>query len=342
MGISSRSSVIYSMTPGMRLTLAVLSVLTVFLVGSAGYMIIEVEHHPSFLDAAYMTVITLSTVGYGEVWPQSPAGKLWTIGVITVGIATVSVAVTSLIALFISGDLRLAREKKKMHNSVGKLRQHTILCGYGRMGSMVAEDLKAAGKSVVIIEARSVMTDELKMDGYYYVIGDATAETTLLEAGLAHAADLVAMLPHDADNVFITLTARALQPDLTIIARAEQPSTESKLLRAGATRVVCPQQIGANRIASVLLRPNVADFIDMAHRGVDLEMSEYNVSADSMLCGKTLRDVPLRSDVGATVVAIVRSDGYTAYNPAADAQLESGDCLIFVGPAGASERLNEM
>ncbi len=330
------------MTPGMRLTLAILSVLTVFLVGSVGYMIIEVEHHPSFLDAAYMTVITLSTVGYGEVWPQSPPGKLWTIGVITFGIATVSVAVTSLIALFISGDLRHAREKKRMHHSIGKLREHTILCGYGRMGAMVAEDLDAAGKSVVIIESRAESADDLKMEGHHYVIGDATADTTLLEAGLIHATALVAMLPHDADNVFITLTARALQPDIQIITRAEQPSTEGKLLKAGATRVVCPQQIGANRIASVLLRPNVADFIDMAHRGVDLEMSEYLIGSDSMLCGKSLRDVPLRQEVGATVVAIVRSSGKTIYNPAADAQFESGDCLIFVGPVGASDRLDAL
>ncbi len=342
MGVSSSSSGFFNITPGLRLTLAILSVLAVFFIGSAGYMIIEVEHHPSFLDAAYMTVITLSTVGYGEVWPQSPTGKIWTIGVITFGIATVSVAVTSLIALFIGGDLRVAREKKKMHESIGKLRQHTILCGFGRMGEMVADELRAAGKQVVIIEMRPEIAGELRAEGFHFVIGDATEDTCLLEAGLAHASVLVAMLPHDADNVFITLTARALQPDLSIITRAEQPSTEGKLLKAGATRVVCPQQIGANRIASVLLRPNVADFIDMAHRGVDLEMSEYQVSAASMLVGKSLRDVPLRKEVGATIVAIIRSHGKTTYNPDADAKLESGDCLIFVGPAGASERLDSL
>jgi voltage-gated potassium channel len=322
--------------------LSILALLAVFAVGTTGYMLIEAEHHPSLLDAAYMTTITLSTVGYAEVWQLSPAGKLWSIGVIVFGIATVSIAFTSLVTLFVSGEMRSARQRKRMESTIKQISDHVILCGYGRMGALAAEEVTQRGIPVVIIESARDRVRLLRETGVPHIRGDATEEEVLMRAGVMRARALVATLPHDADNVFITLTVHTLRPSVHIIARAEQPSTKPKLIRAGASRVICPQVMGATRIANVLTRPTVVDFVDMADKGVDLEMDEHVVGADSPLAGKSLRDSPLREKTGATVVAIKRADGKTHVNPAPDEILLAGDTLVLVGPAGVCGRLHAM
>jgi voltage-gated potassium channel len=310
--------------------------------GTIGYMIIESDRDLSFLDAAYMTVITLSTVGYTEVWELSPHGRWWTILVIAFGIVTVSVAATSLVALFVSGELRSLRERKRMETTIQQLRNHVIVCGYGRVANLLVNDLEQRAIPMVVVEIKSELEEGLRDAGITYVIGDVTEEETLLNAGLMNARALVTVLPHDADNIFVTLTAHTLRPDLRIIARAEQPKTEGKLKRAGASRVICPQVLGAIRIVNVLTRPNVVDFFDVASKGVDLEMDEYIVQERSSLVGKALRDSQLRESTGAMVIAIKRADGQTLLNPSPEAVLEPQDTLILVGPGGVSSRLDQI
>ena len=330
------------MSPRKRLFWSLMVLIAVFLVGTAGYLVVEADQHPTVLEAAYMTAITLSTVGFTEVWPLGPAGRLWTMGVIFFGIGAVSVSFSSLITLFISGELRLSHEKRKMDHAIQQLRNHVIVCGYGRIGSLVLAELRRRGVPVVAVELRRDLEVDLRDTHIPFIIGDATDETVLLRAGIMHARAVVVTLPHDADNVYITLTVHALCPDLFIVARAEQSATETKLRRAGASRVVSPQVVGATIIANVLTRPNVVEFLAMADRGVDLEMDEYAVTADSPMRGRKLRESGLRGKTGAMVVAIKRADGQTLYSPDAEAVFEAGDTLIIVGPTGVSSRLDKM
>ena len=198
-----------------------------------------------------------------------------------------------------------------------------------------------AGRLVVVEKERTLEPD-LRDAQVPFVIGDATEEDTLLQAGLKRARALVIVLKSDADNVYITLTSHTLCPNLVIVARAEQPTTDAKLTRAGASRVVCPQVIGATKVANILTRPTVVDFVEVANKGVDLELDEYKVSDRSPLVGRSLRDSHVRRKTGAIVVAIKRADGEALVNPDPDAHLEAKDTLILVGPAGVSSRLDNI
>lgn len=331
------------MAPRIRLTISILAVLAVLFAGAAGYMIIESEHHPTFLDSLYMVVITLSTVGYREVIPLDDAGgKAWTILVIVVGIVTVSFAFTSLLSLVVGGELRSLREKKKMEKTIEHMSDHVIICGFGRMGSLVAQELRQEEIPIVIIEKERSLETDLRDNKFPFVIGDATDEETLHAAGVTRAQALVILLHTDSDNVFVTLSAHTLCPELTIIARSEQTTTEAKLIRAGATRVVCPQSIGATKVANILTRPTVVDFVEVANKGVDLEMDEYEIDEASPLVGRSLRDTGVRRKTGATVVAIKRADGETLVSPHPDACFEAKDTVILVGSAGVSSRLDNI
>ncbi|MGB0715242.1 MAG: potassium channel family protein [Phycisphaerae bacterium] len=331
-----------ALSPFRQLQFSILALLAVFWLGTLGFMMVEADRAPSLLDAAFMTAITLSTVGYEPVWELSDAGRLWSLLVITFGIATVSIAFTSLITLFVSGELRTQREKENMQKRLEALRRHIILCGFGRMGSLIAKNLARLDRDFAVIELNEGYEPTLKKMGVPHIIGDATDDDILMQAGLDHARALISVLPHDADNVFITLTANTICPSLKIVARAEQPQTENKLKRAGAARVICPQIIGATRIMDILERPNVVDFVDVAAEGVHLEMDEYIVSEHSALVGKSLRDARLREGPGAMVVAIKRADGETTFNPGPDVTLDANDMLIIVGQTGMSKRIDSM
>ncbi len=330
------------MSPLFRLILSLGTLLSVFLVGTVGYMALETEANPPFLDAAYMTAITLSTVGYQEVWELSPAGRVWTSLIILFGIAAASFSLTSMVTLFVSGEIQEARGRKRMQQSIDRMNDHVIICGFGRMGSLVMEGLKGRGVSVLVIENDRSLEEDLHGSGIPYIMGDATEEEHLEQAGLMRASALVTVLPTDSDNVFITLTAHTLNPKMQIIARAEQSSTLRKLKRAGASSVICPQIIGATRITNVLTRPNVVDFVEMASKGVDLEMDEYIINSTSRLAGVSLKKSLVREKTGATVVAIKRTDGQTLFNPDPSIVLDAGDTLIIVGPAGASEKFDQL
>ncbi len=310
-----------------------------FVVGAGGYVLFA---GAPLGDAAYMTLITLSTVGFKEAWDLDSIGRVWTAVVIVFGVGVVSVAYASLLTVFVGGEIRDVVGRRRVQSKIDKLVGHTILCGFGRMGAMAAELLRADQADVVVVEARKTVRPDLEAANLLFVIGDATEEDTLRAAGLARAGALVSTLPGDADNVYVTLTARSMRPDLHIVTRAEQAATEPKLRRAGANSVVCPQIIGAKRIADILLRPHVVDFFDVAARGVELEMDDYRIGADSALCNTTLRDSQLRQRTGAMVVAITRADGTSVFQPGADEVIRPGDRLILIGRAGTSGRLEEV
>lgn len=303
-------------------------------------MVIESDREVSFSDAAYMTVITLSTVGFREPWPLSANGRLWTIGVISFGIVTVFHALGTLVSMTVSGELRSLRERQRMDKRLEQMKGHVILCGFGRMGALVGQELVRREQPFVAIDTDKTVEEDLRELGVHYRIGDATDDDVLLRAGLLHARALVIALPSDADNVYITLSARSFRSDITIIARAENPTTEAKLKRAGATRVICPQATGAMRIVDVLTKPTLVDFVELANKGVDLEIDEYILRDRSRLVGKTLRESHVRGATGAMVVAIKRAAGKAVVNPDPDAVLDAGDTLILVGPAGVSSMLD--
>lgn len=327
------------MAPSTRLVGAVIVLVGVFLTGVIGFVLIE--HVPLF-DAIYFTAITLSTVGFGETIPLSPAGRVWTLVVIFLGITTVSTAFTSLVAMVVRGEIRSLVGSRKVQSSIARLHDHIILCGFGRMGSLASADLAELGHPLVVIENNPNRRQELSDSGHLFIIGDATEEDVLQAAGLTCAKALVTMLPHDVDNVFVTLTAHSLRPELLIIARAEQPNAESKLKRAGAARVICPQSIGAGKITTILTRPHVVDFFEVAAKGVDLEMDGYTLSERSPLCGDSIGRAQLRSRADAMVVAIRRPDGQTVYNPAPETTLHAHDTLVVIGPRGVSMRLDQL
>ncbi len=327
------------MSPRLRLMLSILALAGVFVIGAVGYLLIESDRDLTFAQAAYMTAITVSTVGYTEVWELSDGGRLWTMGIIVFGIATVSIAFTSLIALFVSGELRSLRETKRMETKLKAMSDHIIVCGYGRMGQLVTTQLAERSVPCVVIELDRDREDDLRKAGLPFLIADATEEETMVLAGLMEARAVIALLPRDTDNVFVTLTAHTLRRDLFIVARAEQPSTQNKLQRAGATRVICPQVIGATKIANVITRPNVVDFVEMANKGVELEMDEVVLTERSPLCGVALKDSGIRERTGAIVVAIKRREGETLFNPVPDAKLMADDTLVLIGPADVSGKL---
>jgi voltage-gated potassium channel len=323
--------------PRRRLLISVGSVLLFLVVGTVGYMLIE--HQPALISL-YMTVITVFTVGFKEVIDLHPSGQVWTMLVIMFGYGTVAIALANLVSLLVGGELRAIRGRLRMNAQIKNLRNHVIICGYGRMGRLIAADLKRDGTPFVVIE--SSPTKEMEALDILFVAGDATEDSTLVEAGVMAARALVSCLGSDADNVYVTLSARELRADLRIISRAENPTTETKLMRAGADSVICPQIIGANKASALLLRPHVVDFVDMASGGVDIEIAQYDVDPESGLAGAKVRESKIRERAGVTIVAIKRADGSQLFNPGPEEVIGQSDQLILIGRRGLSERISQL
>lgn len=314
--------------------------MAVYWIGVAGYIVIDPDL--GLLQAIYMVTITLSTVGYREVVHDSGAAQTWTILIIVVGGLTVAVAGGSLVGMLVEGEVGRLIGSRKLESRIKHLNGHTVICGFGRMGQLLVERLLARNVPLVIVENQQERILAAEQLGCLYVRGDATEETILEQAGVARARNLVAALASDADNLFVTLTARQMRPVLHIVARAENSSTEPKLRRAGADRVISPQSIGAERIATILTHPHVVDFVDVAAKGVELEMEEIEVTPDSVLAGKSLREADIRRLADVMVVAIRRADGTTRFSPGAEEVVRPGDMLITIGQAGAALRLAKM
>jgi voltage-gated potassium channel len=306
-----------------------------------GYYLIEPQY--SWHNAVYMTVISITTTGYEEVGGGlTTAGRVWTIFVLLGGVVTGAVALSLIVAAVVEGRIRGLFGRRQLEQKIASLSGHVIVCGYGRMGRRIAQLLKGSNRSVVVIDNAPGKTAQAEQDGVLYLLGDAQEESVLLAAGIEKASSLIAALPNDAANVFLTLSAHGLNKSLNIIARAQESSAQDKLTKAGATRVICPLIIGSNRIADVLLRPAIADFVEMAHKGVDLEMEQLTIKPDSPIAGKTLLDLALPARAGAMVVAIHRPNRETLYNPGPDATLAEGDMLIVIGKHGMDEAIEKL
>ncbi|MGA1438892.1 MAG: potassium channel family protein [Ilumatobacteraceae bacterium] len=311
-----------------RLRVAVGMVLTVFAVGTVGYVLLGL----SPIDAVYMTVITITTVGYREIIGDDPTSveKLFTMAIIVTGVSTVLYTFTLGVQVVVEGQLREFVGRRRMDKQIAGMRGHVIVCGLGRVGRAVVDDLERTGKQVVVID---IAHDRVRTRSSPTIVGDATLDATLRAAGIEHADALVAALEGDAENLFVTLSSRAIRDDLFIVARARQEESVAKLQRAGADRVVNPQELGAARMASFVARPHVAEFVDvvMHERSLEIRMQELAIDERSPLDGVSVRDADLRQRAGVLVLAIRRSDGTFMVNPDPDTVLSAGQVVIAVG-----------
>ena len=323
-----------------RLIFALVLVIAVVLVGTAGFIILEDR---SFTDALYMTLATISTLGMKSAEQSDPtfAERIWIMCLIVVGITSAMIAVSTVVGMVVEGQVRGILGRRKLSNKIASLSDHIIICGYGRMGRLLAEHLKLRQVPAVVVDLESQHTAQAEQDGFLYVLGDATDETVLRDAGIERARGLVAVLASDAENVFTTLIARDLNHKIFITARAEKLESEKRLLRAGANKVICPSIIGAKRLANILTRPGVVDFIDFAAEGFDLEAEQYRIPPDSKLVGQSLRQANLPRQTGLLVVAVEHKNGATVFNPDPDIVLQADDNMIVIGRLGSMAQLEQ-
>ena len=312
-----------------RLGLALALLAGVVVVGTAGYVLLGF----GLLDALYQTVTTVSTVGFREIRPLSPAGQVFTIVLILTGVGATLYALGVLIENLIEGRLTDLLGRRRMQRRITELSDHVIVCGWGRVGRSIAAEVAAADRDCVVVET---VEGRLADCPHPHVVGDATEDAVLEQAGLLRAAALVAAVESDADNSFIVLSARAVRPDLFIVARARSLDSGQKLRRAGADRVVNPQQIGGARMAAFVLRPHVAEFLDvvMHEENLEFRLEELPVAEDSPVAGLTLRNAHLRDRTGALVLALRDPDGEFRTNPAPDTVLNPGEVIIAIGTEG--------
>ena len=307
--------------------------------GTCGYYF--VEHMPLF-EAFYMTIITLSTVGFAEVIPLSQVGRAMTVIIIILGISVGAYTIGVLVRALVEGELVKIFGRRKMQKQVSGLKNHFIICGFGRIGRIVCSELNADNIDFLVIEQDPSVIEYIQTQKYLYLDMDATSEEALMQAGIMEAKGIVTAVNSDANNVFITMTAKSLRPDVFVLARASEEKNEGKLFRAGATRVVSPYLIGGRRIAQMLKKPTVVDFIDIAMMGshLGLMMEEATIGNKSSLIGKTLIDSHLRKDYGVIIVAIKKLSGDMVFNPTFSEKLEAGDVIVVIGKKEDLKRMD--
>ena len=300
----------------------------VLFAGVIGYMVIEGW---SFVESLYMTVITLSTVGYKEVYTLSDAGRIFTVFLIIGGVGFMLYAVTTMVQYVVEFRIRSRLESRRMKNRITQLKGHTILCGYGRVGSQVARSLSAEGKRFVVIDTDSGKIAQADEDGYLYIQGNASRDEVLQEAGIGRARSLIAAVGNDADNIYITLSAKVLRPDIFVVARGSDEESESKLKRAGADRTILPLHLSGRRMAMLALRPLVVDLIEttMQSRDRSLLLEDVKITTDSLMAGATVKEIEHHRRVIA-VLAVRKSDGRLQTRPHADMKIEPDDEVILM------------
>ena len=311
-----------------RLLWGLFAFIIIVVIGTIGYEVIEGW---SFIDSLYMTVTTITTVGYMEVHPLSSAGRIFSIFLIVGGVGGALYILTTLMGYILEGQFGITLGRRRMKTKIAKLKKHFILCGYGRVGQEIALTFSEEGVPFVIISNDEEHVAKAEKEGYLAIFGDATRDDTLKEAGIKQARGLVAAVGSDTDNTFITLSAREARPDLFIEARSSSPESEGKLRRAGADRVISPHTIGGRRMAMLALRPAVVDFIDTVTYGPgrELQLENVDVAGGSSLIGKTMEQA--RSQVDITVLAMRKKSGELIANPPGEEIIEDGDRLIVIG-----------
>lgn len=322
----------------LRIAIALSILVIVFFIGSVGYHLIE---GMAFFDGFYMTFITITTIGFSELTNLTREGRVLTMILFVMGIGVISYIASQTTQLIFESEIF---KKRAMKKQLQKMDQHYIIAGYGRIGHRIAEVLKEADIPIVVIDDRESSIERIKDDRLLYVEGDAQDETVLQEAGIKRAKGLICTLSRDQDNVFTTLIGRELNPDIFILVRTNQHQNTKKILRAGANKVISPYEIGADRMANVILRPHVDQFMDRILGGTtqDHIFDEVKVFEGSELAEKTLAEAQIRQKYFVVIIAIIPEDGnQIRFNPGSDDQISVGDSLIVLGDVNRIKHLRE-
>ena len=314
----------------------------ILLFGTIGFQIVEPAY--GFLDSLYMTVITITTIGYGEIIPLSTAGKVFNLMLICVGWIGLVLAARMAGEIIIHGQMTKIFGRHRMDKKLASLKDHFVVCGYGRVGGVVCEELTNYNTRFVVIERNPESVEELINKGYAFYQGDCTDDLSLITAGINRAKGLINAVADEADAVYITLTCRQLNPSLFIVARADSPSAVQKLKRAGADKVISPHISAGSRMVMGALRPNVVDFMTIAPKEGEggLRIEEVVVSAGSPLIGKSFKELNVRARYGLNVIGIKKTDGKMIYNPTAEQVVDSGDTLIMVGGGEQLSQIDDL
>jgi len=330
------------MEPLNRIKLGILVLLTIILTATLGLMYLEGW---DFFTALYVTVITLSTVGYGDITPTTFWGKLFTLFYIICGAGAMAYTFASIAGFIIEGELKKVLRLKKMESKLKSIRDHYIICGFGKIGKVVAEKFDSLGVPYVVvdIDEKKLAREAENFKNLLYVVGDATLDEVLIKAGVERAKGLIATVKSDAENLFVTISARGLNPKLYIIAKAEAETTIDKLLKAGADRVVSPYIIGGMRIAEMALRPEILDFVStLMDETYDMEIGRFTIHPQSEVVGKTLHESKIRQRSGATILAIIKDGDRVIINPGPDVVLEPYNVVYAFGTKEHLEKLKEI
>lgn len=297
--------------------------------GTAGYMWIE---QWNFIDALYMTAITLTTVGFGEVYELSSGGRVFTLVLMVMGVSSVAYGFGVIGEYLLTTNLTGLARKRRMNRTIEQIKDHYIVCGYGRVGRNAAEVLREGNKGVVIIDFDEQNVQEFLEQDWLYIFGDATNDEVLLQAGLERAKGLLVCTGDDANNLFIVLSARALNNDLNIVSRSTNPNNEAKILRAGANKVISPYRIGGQRMANIIIRPSVTDFFDVVtlDSGLELWLEDITIQLSSPLVGKTLTESNVRQQTGVTMIILNRK-GQHIFTPGGNTRIEALDEILALG-----------
>ncbi|MCA1557004.1 MAG: potassium channel protein [Acidobacteria bacterium] len=299
--------------------------------GTIGFHLIEGW---SWADSLYTATQTVTTVGYGDITPQTPAGRFFSVIFMIAGVGTVLYALTSTVQAVVQSEVVGAFGERRRFREINRVNNHFIICGAGRIGSRIIRQLQRAKSPFVVIEREQQKVADLIEQGEHVIVGDSTLEETLKEAGVERARALASCLPDDADNLYVVLLARDLNENLHIVARAVEEQAEPKLVRAGANRVVSPIIIGSSRMAEALMKPALADFMDsITAENLDLGFDEVELRPTSFYVGHKLKYTNIRSELDVVIIAIRRRDGQMIFNPTGDTTLEAGDLLIAIGRA---------
>lgn len=324
-----------------RLLIIVSAILTTLLGGTVGFILIE---HADAFSAFYMTLTTITTVGYGELIPLSHAGRIFNSFLIFFGVTTMLLAMGGMTQTVIELELNEYFGKRRIRKMIDKLEGHYIVCGYGRVGRGAAGELSRAGVPFLVLDKEEHRVENAMRNGMLSVLGDANRDEALLDAGIGKARGLVATLSSDADNLFLVLSAKSLNPALHISARISDEESEQKMLRAGADYVFAPYGPTGNRMVQALLKPHVFQFIDFTTKniGLDVGIEQVRVGPPTIPGPRTLEHMQVRKELGVIVLAVRKADGRMVFNPAADAELETGDYLVVMGEPSGLQKLEHL
>jgi voltage-gated potassium channel len=327
--------------PFRRLLPAILVILSIILFGILAYTLVEKW---TLLEAIYMIITTLFAVGFQEIHPLSPAGRIFTMVIIVGGVGSAIYAAGQAMEIIVEGEMTGYRKRRRMNKTIREMKNHYIICGFGRVGHQVSQVFEASRIPFVVIDSKRETLDELESKDIAGIIGDATSDSVLMDAGIRHAKGLVACSDSDVANVYVTLSARVLNPSLNIVARASFHDTEKKLIMAGANRVISPYFISGVRMAALATQPVTSDFLDLVTHGgqVDFSLYEITVPEGSPLINKSVAEADITGTSGTMVLAVRKADGAFELQPHAISKLEKGDVMIVLGTQEQFEALEKM